>query len=72
MSSQLLATYRIVHQYVLFGVSYLILSLKPTMFLKVIIIINDNGLRVSLLDSKHFAHSADAFYKGINFFLRVV
>ena len=42
------------------------------MFLKVIIIINDNGLRVSLLDSKHFAHSADAFYKGINFYLRVV
>ena len=42
------------------------------MFLKVIIKINDNGLRVSLLDLKHFAYSVDAFYKGINFFLRVV
>ena len=42
------------------------------MFLKVIIIINDNGMRDSLLDSKHFAHSVDAFYKDIDFFLRVV
>ena len=42
------------------------------MLLKVIIKINDKGLRVSLLDLEHFAHSADAFYKGINFFLRVV
>ena len=42
------------------------------MFLKVIIKINDNGLRVSLLDLKHFAYSVDAFYKDIDFFLRVV